>query len=79
MKYTSVEIFRSTPESDINCKDLSKYGDTSKCIYKNVNRDTTFITVDPTSQSTNGFDKNATVDGLESGTPYGFFIRGNTQ
>ncbi len=72
MTYSSMEIWRSQPEKYPVCvtnpKDLG-------CIYKNVNADTKFLTTDPLSKSINGFDKSATISGLQSGTTYGFFLR----
>ena len=67
MDYSNVEIFISD-QNDPDCKSPTS----GQCGYVKSGKK-----LDPSlfGKSVNGFDKNATVDGLNSGTTYGFFIR----
>ncbi|MGC9602949.1 MAG: fibronectin type III domain-containing protein [Minisyncoccia bacterium] len=68
MNYSSVEIWMSN-SADPNCKDPTS----SKCTY--LKSDKNSLDSSAFQKSTNGFDKNATVPGLNTGATYGFFIR----
>jgi len=67
MNYSKVEIWMSN-SSDPNCENPMS----SQCKYIDSGK-----SLDPSAfqKSINGFDKNATINGLKPGTTYGFFIR----